>query len=133
MCSLAMHLSGGDPNVTSGSYNVTLGYNVTVPTATADYQLCISNFIYGTGMSGTGSTISPGKVGIGVKAPAVELDVAGRVGTGISTVAGLPAAGNVGARYFVTNALGPVFGAAVAGGGAVKVPVYDDGANWIVG
>jgi hypothetical protein len=48
------------------------------------------------------------------------------------TVAGLPA-GVAGARCFVTNALAPTFGAAVAGGGAVGVPVYHDGTSWKVG
>lgn len=50
-----------------------------------------------------------------------------------TTVGALGAATAVGQRRFVTDALGPVFGAVVAGGGAVPVPVYADGANWIVG
>ena len=52
-----------------------------------------------------------------------------------TTVATLPAAATVGAgsRCHVSDALGPVFGTAVAGGGAVSVPVYSDGAAWIVG
>lgn len=48
-------------------------------------------------------------------------------------VAGLPAAGSAGRRAYVTNALAPVFGSTVAGGGAVSVPVFDNGTNWIVG
>ena len=32
-----------------------------------------------------------------------------------------------------TDATGPTFGATVVGGGAVFVPVYSDGTNWIVG
>jgi len=47
-------------------------------------------------------------------------------------VANLPT-GSAGARSFVTNALAPTFGAAVAGGGAVGVPVYHDGTSWKVG
>lgn len=47
-------------------------------------------------------------------------------------VAGLPA-GIIGQRAFVTNALAPAFGVAVAGGGAVGVPVYHDGTSWKVG
>ena len=46
--------------------------------------------------------------------------------------ASLPA-GVTGMRAFVNNALAPVFGAAVAGGGAVTVPVYYNGATWNVG
>ncbi len=50
-------------------------------------------------------------------------------------VASLPAAATAGAgaRGFVTDALTPVYGSTVTGGGAVKVPVYSDGTNWIVG
>jgi hypothetical protein len=52
-----------------------------------------------------------------------------------TTVGALPAAATaaVGARAFVTDALTPVFGSAVAGGGAVAVPVYSTGAAWNVG
>lgn len=51
------------------------------------------------------------------------------------TVATLPSAATSGAgsRTFVTDALAPVFGATVAGGGAVFTPVYSDGTNWKVG
>ena len=57
------------------------------------------------------------------------------VKTQSTTVAGLTAAATAGAgaRSFVTDALGPTFGAAVVGGGAVSVPVSSDGTNWIVG
>jgi hypothetical protein len=51
------------------------------------------------------------------------------------TVATLPSAATsgVGARSFVTDALTPVFGSAVVGGGTVASPVYSNGTNWIVG
>jgi hypothetical protein len=51
------------------------------------------------------------------------------------TVATLPSAAisGAGARAFVTDALGPTFGATVVTGGAVAVPVYSDGTNWKVG
>ena len=51
------------------------------------------------------------------------------------TVATLPSAvtSGAGARAFVTDALGPTFGATVVTGGAVAVPVYSDGTNWKVG
>jgi hypothetical protein len=35
-------------------------------------------------------------------------------------------------RTYVTDALAPAFGVAVAGSGAVTIPVFYDGANWIV-
>ena len=56
----------------------------------------------------------------------------GTVTTGTYLVAGLPA-GSAGMRGFVTDALAPTFGATVAGGGAVSVPVYNDGTSWKVG
>lgn len=51
------------------------------------------------------------------------------------TVATLPAgaAAFAGLRTYVTNALAPVFGAPVAAGGAITIPVFFDGAAWIVG
>lgn len=51
------------------------------------------------------------------------------------TVLTLPSAvtSGKGARSFVTDASAPVFGATVASGGAVAVPVYSDGTNWKVG
>ena len=51
------------------------------------------------------------------------------------TVATLPSAvtSGKGARSFVTDALAPAFGATVATGGLVAVPVYSDGTNWTVG
>ena len=52
-----------------------------------------------------------------------------------TVVASLPAAATAGAgaRMFVTDATSPVFGSAVAGGGAVTVPVYSTGSAWNVG
>jgi hypothetical protein len=51
----------------------------------------------------------------------------------VYTVATLPAAGTAGRKAFVSNALTPVFASTVVGGGAVTVPVYDNGTAWIVG
>jgi hypothetical protein len=39
----------------------------------------------------------------------------------------------VGARAFVTDSSVSTFGTTVAGGGAIKVPVYSDGTDWKVG
>ena len=51
------------------------------------------------------------------------------------TVATLPSAATsgAGARTFVTDALGPTFGATVVGSGTVFIPVYSDGTDWKVG
>ena len=53
----------------------------------------------------------------------------------VYTVATLPSAATsgTGARTFVSDALGPTFGATVVTGGAVATPVYSDGTNWKVG
>lgn len=79
--------------VTTGGYNVSIGYDSAVASATASNQLCIANFIYGTGMDGTGATISAGKIGIGVKAPATALDVTGDIalngGAGLGSGSGV--------------------------------------------
>ncbi len=53
--------------------------------------------------------------------------------TTATTVGALGAATTVGDRKFVTDSLTPVFGSTVTAGGAVPVPVYADGSNWIVG
>jgi hypothetical protein len=49
------------------------------------------------------------------------------------TVATLPAAGTIGRRAFVTDATATTFASTVAGGGSNKVPVYDNGTNWVIG
>lgn len=48
------------------------------------------------------------------------------------TVATLPVAGTIGRRTYVTDAAAPVYGAAVAGGGAVVTSCMDNGTIWIV-
>ncbi len=79
--------------------------------------------------------------------PAIARDGAGIKFTGAATgstswikvpavaVSALPSAATagVGARSFVNDALTPVFGSAVTGGGAVTVPVYSTGSAWNVG
>jgi len=52
-----------------------------------------------------------------------------------TTFAQLPTAATAGAgtRAFITDSSTATFAATVSGGGANKVPVYSDGANWKVG
>jgi hypothetical protein len=66
--------NAGD-NMTSGSNNILLGYDIDAPSATSSNQLSIGNLIFGTGINGTGSTISTGNVGIGTISPAVKLTI----------------------------------------------------------
>ena len=73
-----------------------------------------------------------GNVGIGTTTPTGKLDVIGTIKTLGYTVATLPT-GVVGARAYVTDALAPTFGAIVVTGGAITIPVFYNGTNWIVG
>ena len=61
--------------------------------------------------------------------------VCNTVQTTVATYAQLPNATDAGAgtRAFITDGSTATFGATVTGGGANKVPVYSDGANWKVG
>jgi hypothetical protein len=70
-------------------------------------------------------------VGLTSATGVAQLQVSGPIRTTGYTVATLPA-GTVGMRTYVTDALAPSFGVAVAGSGAVTIPVFYDGANWIV-
>ena len=98
-----------------------------------------SNSVYNEIVIGSNSIT--GLVGLGS-----NTTVIGNTGTALTqtygvtkstnyTVATLPSASTsgVGARAFVTDALAPVFGSAVAGSGAVPVPVYSTGSAWNVG
>jgi len=76
-----------------------------------------------------GNTTDPGATNLSVTGSIVS---GSTVKTAGYTVATLPT-GVTGARTYVTNALAPVFGATVVGGGAVIIPVFYNGTNWIVG
>lgn len=52
-------------NNTSGALNVGLGYGSNCPSATASGQLSIQNIIYGFANTGTGATVSAGRIAIG--------------------------------------------------------------------
>lgn len=125
--------SGGGLGPTTGSRNILIGAGCNLANTTDDGQLCIGNFIYGTGMTGTGATVSTGKVGIGVKTPQAVLDVDGEIKSKVYAVAALPAAGIAGRKAFVSDANATTFASIVAGGGSNGVPVYDDGTNWRIG
>lgn len=70
-------------------------------------------------------------VGLTSATGVAKLQVSGALRTTGFTVATLPA-GTVGMRTYVTDALAPSFSATVTGGGAVTIPVFYNGTNWIV-
>lgn len=98
----------------------------------------VTNVTTGYGFASDGTTdinYMLGTLGVGNSAPTVRLHVSGDIRTQAVTVATLASAATagIGSRSFVTDALAPSFGVAATGGGTVSVPVYSDGATWLVG
>ena len=71
--------------LTTGSNNIVIGYDIDAPLATGNYQLSLGNLIFGTGINGTGTTLSTGNIGIGTSTPASILSVT-RGGSATTTV-----------------------------------------------
>jgi 6-phosphogluconolactonase (cycloisomerase 2 family) len=71
-------------NLTTGSQNILIGNNISLPSATASGQLNIGNIIYGTGITGTGSTLSAGNIGIGTTTPGSLLSLGNTGGINFS-------------------------------------------------
>jgi hypothetical protein len=112
------------------------------PVAGNNATLTSSSTFHSAGASVvTGSGVCVNSYGFNINAnTGATNNYVGRLGAGVvqqptTTVAALIAAATAGAgaRSIVSDALAPVFGNAVTGGGAVVVPVYSDGTNWMVG
>lgn len=105
--------------------------------ATGIWQGTKVNLTYGgtnADLSATGGTSQVLKqTSAGADITVGQLNFVDIAGGGGVTVAGLPAAGDVGRRTYVTDANATTFASIVAGGGANVVPVFDDGTNWIIG
>lgn len=56
-------------NLTTGSSNIILGYNINAVSASSANTLNIGNLIFGTGIDGTGGSLSTGNIGIAVQTP----------------------------------------------------------------
>jgi hypothetical protein len=70
----------------SAAGNLVLGNSVNLPTGNGSNQVVIKNLIFGTGASGTGTTIqTTAKAGINVNNPQSTLDVEGNTGIGTSS------------------------------------------------
>lgn len=128
-------LTGAGTNVVTGTYP-----NFTI-TSTAVTSVGGTGTV--NGITLTGTVTSTGNLTLGGTLSGVSLTTQvsgilpvanGGTGAGVAyTVATLPVAGTQGRRAWVTDALAPAFGAAVVGGGAVVIPVFDNGAAWVVG
>jgi len=79
-------ISASFNQVTTGSNNIAIGNDVAVPSATASNQLVIGNLIYGTGLNGTGTTVSTGNIGIGTTSPSSLMHVAGSTGSTLNYI-----------------------------------------------
>ncbi|NQX82114.1 MAG: hypothetical protein HRT66_09010, partial [Flavobacteriaceae bacterium] len=62
-----------------GNKNIILGYDINLVNNYEDNQLNIGNIIFGTGIDGTGTTMSTGNIGIGVANPTERLEVSGNL------------------------------------------------------
>jgi hypothetical protein len=129
---------GANPSVnkgpTTGSKNILIGYDCDLATVTASNQLNIGNAIFGTGLSGTGTTIA-GKIGILKNNPAVELDLVGAFNATSASAAalavGLNGATNPAFQVDASTA-SQAAGLKITGAatlGTVAIAVIDTGAN----
>jgi len=74
-------LAASQSQVTTGSNNIAIGNDVAIASSTLSNQLNIGNFIYGTGLSGTGATLSNALIGFGSTTPWARLSIAGAAGS----------------------------------------------------
>ena len=137
---LTVVLTGAGTTVVTGTYP---NFTITSNDAFVGTVTSVSGTGTVNGITLSGTVTSSGSLTLGGTLSGVSLtsQVSGILpvangGTGLGAgylVAGLPAAGTVGRRTWVTDALAPVFLAAPTGGGAVVCPVFDNGSAWVVG
>jgi hypothetical protein len=119
----------------NGSYSIT-GASPLKIYAAGTGAVDIGNVTNGNQFNLTGSALIPSTSltkNLGNSSTFFTTTFTQSVGHNVLTVATLPASPSAGWRAFVSDALTPVFGSAVTGGGAVPVPVYYTGSTWNVG
>jgi len=141
---LANAAAGGKPTLSATGSDADITINI-VPKGTGTLQSKGVNVVTTTGAQTlndktlfqpiiTEPTMTAPVLGVAL---ATSLDAGTYVRTGVTTVAGLPAAATrSGMRWAVSDsnaALTAGIGAVVAGGGANVVPVFCDGTNWRIG
>lgn len=66
-------------NMVSADNGIWIGYNIDAQSTTADDQMSIGNLLFSEGITGTGTTVSTGGLGVGVTSPDTRLDVDGAI------------------------------------------------------
>ena len=115
--------AGAGATITTGDQNICIGHENDVPDVAANGQIVIGNLFFGTGATGTQTTIPAGaNAGIGVNDPSCRLEVDGPVRVGQYSVAGAPSASTAGAgaNIYVSN-----------GAAGDPVMAFSDGTNWL--
>jgi hypothetical protein len=138
--------SGADNNIllgyqaadslTTGANNIIIGYDVEAPSNTADGQLNIGNLLFGTGIDGTGTTLSSGNIGIGTTSPTQKLTVSGNLRLTGALYDSLNSAGTngmvlqttgAGTQWVATSTLGIGGGSSVTFGTDNQIPFMNSG------
>ena len=90
---IAIGYQAGNNIASGGNNNIIIGYDIDAPVAAGANQLSLGNLIFGTGIDGTGTTISTGNIGIANSSPAYRLHVGSAAIVSGTTVARFENAG----------------------------------------
>jgi len=124
---------------TNGNGTITVGQSTATQTVQINAGVTASGSTSTTIIGANGAVGSTANITIGGGSSTSTITLTGStVCTGTLrlkgyTVATLPTAGTAGRVAYVTDALAPAFLVAVAAGGAVVTPVFDNGTAWVAG